>query len=138
MLGVVRCPKCRTARGVELSAAKAECHCCGRELHPRRMKPLCAVVSVSELPAAVQAANIRGREGEVPPARPRHPKASAAEKALEVLAQEMSAPELAARLDIQESDAQALLDRLAESGAVLMTKEGRYLSINPSPDRRSP
>ncbi len=132
MLGVVRCPKCKLARGVELSAAKATCPSCGRELHPRKMKPLCSVDSVSDLPAAVQAANIRGNEKEVPPVPPKKIRRSPSDRALAALAQPRTCEELAAALELEEEDAQLLLDKLAENGAVLRLRDGTYLAISPA------
>lgn len=134
MLGVVRCPKCKLARGVELSAATATCPSCGRELHPRKMRPICTVESVSDLPAAVQAVNLRGKESELPAAPPRKAKASLLQKAIAELQRPRSCAELAASLEIGEEEAQELLDKLAENGAVTILRDGTYRALTPAPE----
>jgi hypothetical protein len=132
MLGVVRCPKCKLARGVELSAATATCPSCGRELHPRKMKPICIVESVSDLPSAVQAVNLRGKEDQVPRPPPRGPKANLAQKAVAELRVPRSCAQLAEALEIDAEAAQQLLDKLAESGEVLLLRDGTYQAITPT------
>jgi hypothetical protein len=96
------------------------------------MKPICSVDSVSDLPAAVQAANIRGNEKEVPPPRPKKVRSSPSDRALATLTQPRTCGELATAMDIKDDEAQQLLDKLAENGAVLRLRDGTYLAISPA------
>jgi hypothetical protein len=96
------------------------------------MKPICIVESVSDLPSAVQAVNLRGKEDQVPRPPQRGPRANLAQKAAAELRTPRSCAQLAEALEIDEEAAQQLLDKMAESGEVLLRRDGTYEAITPT------
>lgn len=70
--GVVVCPKCRTAKGVELAAARTKCPRCGKGHAVAKLKAFRETDSPNELPALV--AVVQAEVSHAPEtARPRPP-----------------------------------------------------------------
>jgi len=59
MFGVIVCPKCNRARGVDLSATEATCHWCGKGINVSRAKIYFRTDFQSELVEAVRKMNER-------------------------------------------------------------------------------
>jgi DNA-directed RNA polymerase specialized sigma subunit len=76
--------------------------------------------------------NLRGKESELPPPAPRKAKANLAQKAVAELQRPRSCAELAESLEISGEEAQQLLDKLAENGAVLLLRDGTYRALSPA------
>jgi len=147
--GVIVCPRCGMARGVETSRKTTTCQC-GREIKLARVKYHFRTDSPSELAEAVGKANaaLRGR-GQMPSLRKRArrgPYSRAAERArlakdpldrLRIIAASLT--ELKSEFDIDDlrhvaasfskESAEELLARMIEHNIVYERGDGRYRAV---------
>lgn len=147
--GVVICPKCGMAKGVEASRKTTTCQC-GHEIDMSRAKLISKTDSPLELADLVAQANALLRGGERPPAerkrRSTGPYAAAAERAkpikdalerMKAIAEELTKQKNAFTLEdlrrvsaiLGKDSAEDILARLLEHNLVYEVEEGTYRSV---------
>lgn len=151
MFGVIVCPKCNRARGIDLSAAEATCHSCGKGMKVSRAKIYFKTDFQSELVEAVRKMNEQlavGIESPTPMKRKRKKpdfherllveakKVKGSEDRLRFIVERLTndlsdfgADDLARVVkDFDETDVDELLDMMLNCGIIYEPTPGRYRS----------
>jgi hypothetical protein len=146
--GVIVCPKCGMARGVETAKKTTTCQC-GKEIHLDRVKTMFLTDSPIELADSVAAANASLRGGERMPrekSRRRDPLSTIAERAksvkdpverLQIIARGLTDEESEFGLEdlrkivsrIGKGSPEDMLAALKEHNLVYETSDGKYRAV---------
>ncbi|MDD1768195.1 MAG: DUF1922 domain-containing protein [Methanomassiliicoccales archaeon] len=152
MFGVIVCPSCNRARGVDLSTAAATCPSCGKRINVKKAKVYFKTDSESELAEAVRKMSERlsADVESAPPVRKKRRKLSfheelgvrakkikGSEDRLRFVAEnlsvelgEFSSEDLAMVIKgFDEADAEDLIEKMLSSGIIFEPGPGKYRSI---------
>jgi transcription elongation factor Elf1 len=151
MFGVIVCPSCNRARGVDLSAAAVVCPSCGKKMNVGRAKVYFKTDSESELVEAVRKMSERLAVGveSPPPAKKKrrklsfHEELGAQAKRLKGSEERLrfAADNLTSELgqfevedlalvvrSFDETDAERLIEKMLSSGLIFEPEPGKYRS----------
>ena len=136
MYGVVICPRCNQARGVDLDSRTATCPRCGNRIDLRRARCYARVEDKRQLPEAVRRVSEANRGLEAfeagPVARPSAPKdAESVESVVVRLSADgpFTVSELSEALDVDEGRARTMIGAMMAEGGLMEPSSGRYSHV---------